>query len=107
MGIAEVDKENLLARTRKNLLVENQNLPSCYLGGRFWLKKFTCYLLQFQNNFLGHFLVDVAIAGESAGVFDVAGDLGDKVGARDWDLYTCCPRSGLNTLNYNKIWKFQ
>ena len=37
MGIAEVDKENLLARTRKNLLVENQNLPSCYLEGRFWL----------------------------------------------------------------------
>ena len=62
-------------------------------------------LFQLQNDFLGHFLVDVAIAGESAGVFDVAGDLGDKVGTLDLDLYTCCPRSGLNALNYNKIWK--
>lgn len=41
-------------------------------------------LFQFQDNLFGHFLVDVAVAAEGAGVFDVAGDLGDEVGVLDF-----------------------
>ena len=40
-------------------------------------------LFQLQDNLLGHFLVDVAVAAEGAGVLDVAGDLGDKIGVFD------------------------
>ena len=41
------------------------------------------FLFQFQDDLLGHFLVDVAVAAEGAGVLDVAGDLGDEVGVLD------------------------
>ena len=41
------------------------------------------FLFKFQDNFLGHFLVDVTVAAEGAGVFYVAGDLGDEVGVLD------------------------
>ena len=40
-------------------------------------------LFQFQDNFFGHFFVDVAVAAEGAGVLDVAGDLGNEVGVLD------------------------
>ena len=41
-------------------------------------------LFQFQNNFFRHLFVDVAVAAEGAGVLNVTGDLGDKVGVFDF-----------------------
>ena len=41
-------------------------------------------LLQLQDDFLRHLLVNVAVAAERAGVLDVAGDLGDEVGVFDF-----------------------
>ena len=40
-------------------------------------------LFQLQYDFFSHFLVDVTVAAEGAGVLDVAGDLGDEVGVLD------------------------
>ena len=37
-------------------------------------------LFQFQNDFLGHFLINVPVTVEGFGVLNVAGYLGDKVG---------------------------
>ena len=41
------------------------------------------FLFQFHYGLFRHFFVDVAVAVEGAGVLDMAGDLGDKVGVFD------------------------